>query len=232
MPKLSKEQIAAKIAALQAKLGEDDDGVYEDPRTGRWFIVMRPPGRTTTTTRRRSPDGGQLLTRDQALIARGQWEAQMASGTVAVGRQRFESYWPHYLRHAKAEMTRGSYATLPAWAMAVGRPAQLIDARLLEDALLLLRSYRLRVTAAREGGHNTHGDGTALDLVPAEPVDQAAWDRSAGALARDLGWTPTGTVRSSPLRVWLEERHGVDRAAKRCFPRESAAGAGPRTNWA
>jgi hypothetical protein len=83
LPKLSKEQIAAKIAALQAKLEEDDDGVYEDPRTGRWFIVMRPPGRTTTTTRRRSPNGGQLLTRDQALIARGPWEAQMASGTVA-----------------------------------------------------------------------------------------------------------------------------------------------------
>ena len=69
-------------------------------------------------------------------------------------------------------------------------PPQPIDARLLDNALWLLRTYRLRVTAAREGGHNTHGDGTALDLVPAEPVDQAAWDASAGALARDLGWTP------------------------------------------
>ena len=56
---------------------------------------------------------------------------------------------------------------LPAWAMAAGRPAQPIDARLLDNALWMLRTYRLRVTAAREGGHNTHGDGTALDLVPA-----------------------------------------------------------------
>ena len=72
--------------------------------------------------------------------------------------------------------------------MAGGQPAQPIDARLLENALSLLRTYRLRVTAAREAGHNTHGDGTALDLIPAEPVDQAAWDTSAGALARDLGW--------------------------------------------
>jgi hypothetical protein len=74
--------------------------------------------------------------------------------------------------------------------MAGGRPAQPIDARLLDNALWVLRSYRLRVTAAREPGHNTHGDGTALDLIPAEPVDQAAWDASAGALAHDLGWTP------------------------------------------
>jgi hypothetical protein len=73
LPKLSKEQIAANIAALQAKLEEDDDGVYEDPRTGRWFIVMRPPGATRTTTRRRAPDGSRLRTRDEALIARGQW---------------------------------------------------------------------------------------------------------------------------------------------------------------
>ena len=83
-----------------------------------------------------------------------------------------------------------AYALLPAWAMAGGRPAQPIDARLLDSALWMLRNYRLRVTAAREAGHSTHGDGTALDLVPAEPVDQAAWDASAGALARDLGWTP------------------------------------------
>jgi hypothetical protein len=52
----------------------------------------------------------------------------------------------------------------------------------------MLRTYRLRVTAAREPGHNTHGDGTALDLIPAGPVDQVAWDTSTGALARDLGW--------------------------------------------
>jgi hypothetical protein len=86
---------------------------------------------------------------------------------------------------------------------AAGRAAQLIDARLLENALWLLRTYRLRVTAAREGGHNTHGDGTALDLVPADPVDQDAWDRSAGALARDLGWTPacarSGSRPACPL---------------------------------
>jgi hypothetical protein len=96
---------------------------------------------------------------------------------------------PMSLRRAERRETPREYTTLPAWAMAGGRPAQPIDARLLDDALGLLRSYRLRVTAAREPGHNTHGDGTALDLVPVNPVDQQAWDGSAGALARDLGWT-------------------------------------------
>src|SRR3954454_1133969 len=109
LPRLSKEQIAARIAVLQAKLDEEDGGVYEDPATGRWFIVMRPPGATKTTTRRRAPDGRRLRTRDEALIARGQWEAQMASGEVVVGREHFEAYWPRYPRHAKADMTQGSW---------------------------------------------------------------------------------------------------------------------------
>jgi hypothetical protein len=119
-----------------------------------------------------------------------------ASGDCAAGMPS----GPANLQVAERRETPRAYATLPAWAMAAGRPAQLVDARLLDNALWLLRSYRLRVTAAREAGHNTHGDGTALDLVPAEPVDQAAWDASAGALARDLGWTPAcGASGSRPV---------------------------------
>jgi hypothetical protein len=98
----------AEIAALQAELTEPDGGVYADPKTGRWFIVMRPPGRAKTTTRRRAPDGSRLSTREQALLAKGRWEAQLARGEVAVRRERFETYWPRYLRHAKGEMTHGS----------------------------------------------------------------------------------------------------------------------------
>jgi hypothetical protein len=112
--KPSKTEIAAQIAALQALLAEDDGGIYEDPTTGRWFIVMRPPGRTRTTTRRRAPDGSQLRTREQALVAKGQWEAQLATGSVAVGRERFETYWPRYLRHAKGDMTQGSWEDVRA----------------------------------------------------------------------------------------------------------------------
>ncbi|RKQ90852.1 transglycosylase-like protein with SLT domain [Solirubrobacter pauli] len=110
---------------------------------------------------------------------------------------------PTDLRESARVSAPRRYAMLPAWAMAAGRPAQLIDARLLANALWLLRSYRLRVTAAREGGHQTHGDGTALDLIPADAVDQAAWDNSALALARDLGWIPacggSGTRPVCPL---------------------------------
>jgi peptidoglycan LD-endopeptidase LytH len=97
-----------------------------------------------------------------------------------------------------------TYTTLPAWATAPGHPREQVDTRILPDALWILRSYGLRVTAAREPGHNTHGDGTALDLVPASGGDQAAWDRSARRLAHDLGWTEScassGVAPACPLK--------------------------------
>jgi hypothetical protein len=65
-----------------------------------------------------------------------------------------------------------------------------VDARLYDDVVWILRRYHLRVSAAREAGHHTHGDGTAVDLVPADGTTQAVWDASAGRLAHDLGWTP------------------------------------------
>ena len=74
--------------------------------------------------------------------------------------------------------------------MADGRPAEPVDARIYDDVLWVLQRYGLRVTAARETGHHTHGDGTAVDLVPAVGATQSDWDASAGRLANDLGWTP------------------------------------------
>ena len=82
-----------------------------------------------------------------------------------------------------------AYRALPVWAMAAGRPPQPVDARIYNDVLWLLRRYSVRVTAAREAGHHTHGDGTAVDLVPAVGATQRAWDDTVGRLARDLGWT-------------------------------------------
>ncbi len=99
------------------------------------------------------------------------------------------------------------YATLPAWAMAAGRTPEQVDARILPDALWLLRTYNLRVTAAREAGHHTHGDGTALDLVPATSTDQQAWDTTARRLAHDVGWTEgcaaVGVAPVCPLKPWV-----------------------------
>jgi len=97
---------------------------------------------------------------------------------------------PANLRDAERLAAPRAYRTLPSWALAGPSPAAAIDARLYDDALWILRRYHLRVSAAREAGHNTHGDGTALDLIPADGNAQAIWDRSAGALAHDLGWTP------------------------------------------
>jgi hypothetical protein len=96
---------------------------------------------------------------------------------------------PTNLREAQRVATPRAYRALPAWALAGGRPGA-IDARLYNNAVWILRRYDLRVTAARQAGHHTHGDGTALDLIPAAGNTQAIWDASAGRLARDLGWTP------------------------------------------
>jgi hypothetical protein len=82
-----------------------------------------------------------------------------------------------------------AYRMLPRWAMAGTRAPQPVDARLYDDMVWLLRQYHLQVTSARTPGHKTHGDGTALDLIPADGSTQAVWDASAGAAARDLGWT-------------------------------------------
>src|SRR4051794_32848287 len=83
-----------------------------------------------------------------------------------------------------------AYRTLPAGAMAGGAPAEPVDARIYDDVLWVLPRYGLRVSAARATGHHTHGDGTAVDLVPAFGATQSDWDASAGRLASELGWTP------------------------------------------
>lgn len=74
---------------------------------------------------------------------------------------------------------------------------QSVDARIWPNAVWLLETFDLRVTAAREAGHETHGDGTALDIVPAPG---RAWDATARRAATALGWTPScGGSGSAPV---------------------------------
>ncbi len=96
---------------------------------------------------------------------------------------------PANLQAAQSVSSPRAFRSLPAWAMAGGRAPHLVDARIHANVIWILRRYHLRVTAAREGGHQTHGDGTAVDLVPADGTTQAVWDASAGRLAQDLGWS-------------------------------------------
>jgi hypothetical protein len=110
---------------------------------------------------------------------------------------------PVDLRTAQRLTAPRAYRPLPTWALAGSGSSVLIDARLYHDVTWIARRYRVRVTAAREAGHNTHGDGTAVDLIPADGVNQEVWDVSAGRLAHDLGWTPacggSGTRPACPL---------------------------------
>ena len=94
-----------------------------------------------------------------------------------------------------------AFKAIPRSLMAPGYTVESVDARIWPDVIWVLRRYRLRVIAAREAGHNTHGDGTAVDMIPAgDSRSQAAWDRSAGRLAHDLGWRPEcGASGSRPV---------------------------------
>lgn len=80
------------------------------------------------------------------------------------------------------------YKTLPANLWAGGEEPEQVDARIWDDAVWVMTTFHLKATAARETGHHTHGDGTAMDMVPANGDSQEDWDSSALALATALGW--------------------------------------------
>jgi hypothetical protein len=90
-----------------------------------------------------------------------------------------------------------AFKAIPGSLWVGGGAPEAVDARLWTDAVWLLQSFHLRVTAAREAGHETHGDGTAMDMVP-----QAGkgWDETARAAAETLGWREgCGASGSAPV---------------------------------
>jgi len=89
------------------------------------------------------------------------------------------------LHHAERLFHPKAFKPLPPRLWAGGGAPESVDARIYPDAVWLLETYDLRVTAAREAGHRTHGDGTAMDMVPAEGH---TWDATARRAAEDLGW--------------------------------------------
>jgi transglycosylase-like protein with SLT domain len=90
-----------------------------------------------------------------------------------------------------------AFRPLPSRFWIGGGSPQSVDARLWPNAVWLLETFDLRVTAAREAGHSTHGDGTALDVVPAPG---RGWDETARRAAIALGWTSScGGNGSAPV---------------------------------
>ena len=90
-----------------------------------------------------------------------------------------------------------AFKALPERLWVGGGAPQSVDARIWRDAVWLLETYGLRVTAAREAGHATHGDGTAMDMVPAPG---RGWDETASRAAEDLGWREAcGNSGSAPV---------------------------------
>ena len=92
------------------------------------------------------------------------------------------------------------FKPLPSALWVGGGAPQAVDSRIWLDAVWLLQTFHLRVDAARELGHETHGDGTAMDIVP-EPGK--GWNGTARAAAETLGWNEScadsGTAPVCPL---------------------------------
>lgn len=103
------------------------------------------------------------------------------------------------LRESETLYQPRAFKPLPAKLWIGGGSPQEVDARIWPDAVWLLETYGMVVTAARETGHQTHGDGTALDIVPASG---RGWDAVERA-ATDLGWREScgasGTAPVCPL---------------------------------
>ncbi len=90
-----------------------------------------------------------------------------------------------------------SFKAIPASLWVGGGAPESVDARIWPDAVWLLQTFHLRVSAAREAGHNTHGDGTAMDMVPASGQ---GWDETARRAAETLGWREDcGASGSAPV---------------------------------
>jgi hypothetical protein len=100
------------------------------------------------------------------------------------------------LQQATSLRAPRAFKALPTRLWIGGGAPEAVDARIWPDAVWLLETYDLRVTAARESGHVTHGDGTAMDMVPVPGHD---WDETAKRAATDLGWIEScGLIGVSP----------------------------------
>jgi hypothetical protein len=101
------------------------------------------------------------------------------------------------LRQAEKLFTPRAFKPLPAKLWVGGGAPESVDARIWPDAVWLLETFNLRASAAREEGHQTHGDGTAMDMVPASGQ---GWDETALRAAEALGWIEScGASGSAPV---------------------------------
>ena len=130
-----------------------------------------------------SASGVKKIESLQGVVINGSGLDALTVGAMCSG---IGAFGPANLKEAVTLYGPRSYKTLPAKVWVGGEGPQQVDTRIWDDAVWALTTYHLAVTAARETGHKTHGDGTALDIVPAAGY---GWDESALRLARDLGWT-------------------------------------------
>lgn len=101
------------------------------------------------------------------------------------------------LRQVETLSAPRAFRPIPSRYWVGGGPPEVVDSRLWADLIWVLQTFDLRAVAARETGHQTHGDGTAVDLVPA---NAQGWDETARRAAETLGWRePCGASGTAPV---------------------------------
>jgi hypothetical protein len=104
---------------------------------------------------------------------------------------------PAALSKAETLYAPRTFEPIPTRYWVGGGVPEAVDSRIWPDLVWVLQNFDLRATAARETGHQTHGDGTAVDLVPAAGKD---WYNTALRAAETLGWRPScGTSGTPPV---------------------------------
>jgi hypothetical protein len=101
------------------------------------------------------------------------------------------------LRQVETLSAPRAFRPIPSRYWVGGGAPEGVDSRLWGDLIWVLQNFDLRAVAARETGHQTHGDGTAVDLVPA---NGQGWDETARRAAETLGWRePCGASGTAPV---------------------------------
>jgi hypothetical protein len=139
---------------------------------------------------------------------------------------------PANLYEARRVTSPRAFRALPTWAMAAGRAPQLVDARIHQDVIWILRRYHLLVTAGREAGHHTHATAPpSTSPPPTAPPKRPGTPPPADSPATWAGPKPAhGPARAPPARSYPRSSSSATTATPATAHHAPAPAAAPRTS--
>ncbi len=87
--------------------------------------------------------------------------------------------------------TKGKFITLPSKYSCPGHTTR-IDSRVAADLAYLITTYNMCAEDGLASGHNSHGAGISVDLIPKSGNSKNDWENSTEAAARAIGWFGDG----------------------------------------